>query len=133
MRIIIFGADGYLGWPTSMKFSSDGHEVIAVDNYLRRNIAKETDSDPLMQNPKLDKRAEIFSSHLGKKINVEIGDCTDYNFVKGLFARYKPNAVVHYAEQPSAPYSMLACSTPSMYFSISEFLIQEENALLIFP
>ena len=114
MRVIIFGADGYLGWPTSMKFASDGHDVIAVDNYLRRHIAKQTDSEPLMENPKLDKRSEIYNALTGKMINVEIGDCTDYRFVKRLFKQYQPDAVVHYAEQPSAPYSMMGQSEASL-------------------
>ena len=107
MKVIVFGADGYLGWPTSMKLASEGHEIIAVDNYLRRQMAEETDSHPLMKNPKLDERSNIFNSITGKMIKVEIGDCKDYNFIKGLFQKYKPDAVVHYAEQPSAPYSMM--------------------------
>jgi UDP-sulfoquinovose synthase len=107
MRIIIFGADGYLGWPTSMKLASEGHEIIAVDNYLRRQMADETNSQPLMDNPKLEERSDIYYSNIGKKIKVEIGDCTDYKFVKQLFKEYQPDAVIHYAEQPSAPYSMM--------------------------
>ena len=107
MTIIIFGADGYLGWPTCMKLASEGHDIIAVDNYLRRKMARETDSDPLIENPKLDKRTEIFNSHTGKKIIVEIGDCRDYSFVKSIFKKYQPDAIIHYAEQPSAPYSMM--------------------------
>jgi len=107
MTIIIFGADGYLGWPTSMKLASEGHEVIAVDNYLRRQMAEETNSNALMDNPKLDERADIYNSIVGKKIKVEIGDCTDYQFVKRIFNCYQPEAVIHYAEQPSAPYSMM--------------------------
>ena len=74
MKVIVFGADGYLGWPTSMKLASEGHEIIAVDNYLRRQMAEETDSHPLMKNPKLDERSNIFNSITGKMIKVEIGD-----------------------------------------------------------
>ena len=107
MRIIVFGADGYLGWPTSMKLSSEGHDILAVDNYLRRDMAKETDSLPLIDNPKLDHRSEIFNANTEKKIKVEIGDCTNYTFVKHLFKTFQPDAVIHYAEQPSAPYSMI--------------------------
>lgn len=107
MRVIIFGADGYLGWPTSMKFASEGHEVIAVDNYLRRKMALETNSEPLMNNPNLYNRAEIYKLLTEKSITVEIGDCTDYIFVKRLFKEYQPEVIIHYAEQPSAPYSMI--------------------------
>ena len=114
MRVIIFGADGYLGWPTSMKFAADCHEVIAVDNYLRRQMAKQTDSEPLIENQKLDKRSEAFNALSGKKITVEVGDCSDYKFVKRLFKEYQPDAVVHYAEQPSAPYSMIGHKEASL-------------------
>ena len=77
MRVIILGGDGYLGWPTAMKFASEGHDVLAIDNYLRREMALQTNSEALMPNPNLQKRAEIFQSISGKKIRVEIGDCTD--------------------------------------------------------
>ena len=106
MRMLILGADGYLGWPTAMDLAAKGHEVIAVDNYLRRNIAKDTDSLPLFENPDLKERAGIFKAVSGKDIKVEIGDLADADFALGLFEKYKPDAVVHYAEQPSAPYSM---------------------------
>ena len=106
MKIIILGGDGYLGWPTSMHFAALGHEVWTVDNYLRRDIAKQTDSDPLFPNPKLDERAAIFEDVSGHKMHVIEGDCADYEFLSDLFANVKPDAVVHYAEQPSAPYSM---------------------------
>ncbi len=106
MRMLVLGADGYLGWPTAMDLAAKGHEVIAVDNYLRRNIAKDTDSLALFETPDLKERAEIFKAVSGKDIKVEIGDLADSDFALGLFEKYKPDAVVHYAEQPSAPYSM---------------------------
>ena len=106
MRMLVLGADGYLGWPTAMDLAAKGHEVIAVDNYLRRNIAKDTDSLALFETPDLKERAEIFKAVSGKDIKVEIGDLADSDFALGLFKKYKPDAVVHYAEQPSAPYSM---------------------------
>ena len=106
MRILILGADGYLGWPTSMDLAAKGHDVVAVDNYLRRDIAKDTDSIALIDSPDLKTRAEIFKSVSGKDIKVEIGDLANSKFCLGLFEKYKPDAVVHYAEQPSAPFSM---------------------------
>jgi len=106
MRILILGADGYLGWPTSMDLAAKGHDIVAVDNYLRRNIAKDTDSLALIDSPDLKERAEIFQAVSGTEIKVEIGDLADPKFCLGLFEKYKPDAVVHYAEQPSAPFSM---------------------------
>ncbi|HVC28087.1 MAG TPA: NAD-dependent epimerase/dehydratase family protein [Gammaproteobacteria bacterium] len=106
MRILILGGDGYLGWPTAMHFAAGGHEVMVVDNYLRRTIALQTRSEALMTNPDLEQRAELFRTLTGKDIGVRIGDCTDFRFLEGVFREFKPDAMVHYAEQPSAPYSM---------------------------
>ncbi len=106
MTILILGGDGYLGWPTAMHFATSGHEVIVADNYLRRTIAKQTDSEALMPNPNLKKRTDIFEAETGKNIQVHIGDLTEYRFMENLIETYAPDAVVHYAEQPSAPYSM---------------------------
>jgi UDP-sulfoquinovose synthase len=107
MRILILGGDGYLGWPTAMAFRRAGHEVLALDNYLRRKIAAETASDPLMVNPRLPERAQIFEQAAGVRVEVEEGDCCDFPFLSSVVERFQPDAVVHYAEQPSAPYSMI--------------------------
>ncbi|TLD42972.1 MAG: UDP-sulfoquinovose synthase [Candidatus Jettenia ecosi] len=107
MRVLILGADGYLGWPTCMHFSQRGHEVVGVDNYFRRNAAVELDCEPLLPTPNLIQRARVWEELTGKKINVHIGDATNYTFLLQIFKEYKPEAVIHYAEQPSAPYSMI--------------------------
>lgn len=107
MRVLILGADGYLGWPTCLYFSQRGHEVTAVDNYFRRNAAVELDCEPLMPAPNLIQRAKTWEELSGKKINVHIGDILDYQFLLRLFKEFDPEAVIHYAEQPSAPYSMM--------------------------
>lgn len=107
MRVIVLGGDGYLGWPTSMRFAARGHEVWAVDNYLRRQMALETCSEPLIPSPNLVDRAAIFRSATGRTITPVIGDCTDPTMMFSLFADVRPDVVVHYAEQPSAPYSMM--------------------------
>lgn len=107
MTVLILGGDGYLGWPTAMHFSSQGHTVAVVDNYLRRTIARQTDSEALMENPNLSKRAELFKATTGKEIRVHIGDLTDYRVMEDLIKTYKPDTVIHYAEQPSGPYSMM--------------------------
>ena len=107
MRIVVLGADGYLGWPTVMDFASRGHEVVAVDNYLRRELALQTQSEALIPTPNLKRRAEVLESLTGHRVRVEIFDCADYRRLAQLFEEVKPDAVVHYAEQPSAPYSMM--------------------------
>ncbi len=108
MRILVLGADGYLGWPLCMYCSQKGHEVIGVDNYLRRNMSRELDSEALVPNPNLTQRAEVWREVSGKNIDTCIGDVTDYGFLKGIFEKYRPDGVVHLAEQPSAPYSMIS-------------------------
>jgi UDP-sulfoquinovose synthase len=107
MRVLVLGADGYLGWPTCMHFSQTGHDVIGVDNYFRRTAAVELNCEALISTPNLVQRAKIWEKLTGKKIIVYIGDVTNYEFVLYLFKSYRPDAVIHYAEQPSAPYSML--------------------------
>jgi UDP-sulfoquinovose synthase len=106
MRILVLGGDGYLGWPTSMMFAALGHEVLTVDNYLRRTMALETDSLPLFHTPVLEERARILREKGGFNLAVEIADCGQAGVLNGIVERFKPDAIIHYAEQPSAPYSM---------------------------
>lgn len=107
MRILILGGDGFLGWPTAMAFAAKGHDVYVIDNYSRRHIAQQTQSEALIPTPNLHDRAGIFYSLSDYNIQVQIGDCTDYRTVSRVFEEFQPEAVVHYAEQPSAPYSMI--------------------------
>ena len=119
-NIFILGGDGYLGWPTAMYFSRRGHNVTVVDNYFRRNACTELDTGMLYSIPNLMERAKIWYEKTGLEIRVAIGDLTDAEFTRGLFdGRTKasgiketvfsgiPDTVIHYAEQPSAPYSLL--------------------------
>lgn len=107
MRILILGGDGYLGWPTAMHLTSNGHEVAVVDNYLRRRICREENVEPLFNVPNLHERVELWKSVSGFDINLFIGDLNNWEFVREVFQNFSPDGIVHYAEQPSAPYSML--------------------------
>ena len=107
MRILILGADGYLGWPTVMHLSSKGHDVAAVDNYLRRKLFQEVGVEPLFDVPMLDKRCALWEDVSGCKVPFFIGDLAQWAFVETVVSEFKPDAIVHYAEQPAAPYSML--------------------------
>lgn len=107
MRVLILGGDGYLGWPTAMHLSKQGHDVAVVDNYLRRNIAREEDVAPLVGVPNLVERTRLWEEATGIKLSIFIGDLTDWSFIAKVFQGFCPDVVVHYAEQPSAPYSML--------------------------
>jgi UDP-sulfoquinovose synthase len=90
-----------------MAFAAKGHQVCVVDNYLRRTIAQQTQSEALMPNPNLPDRAAIFRAASGCDIKVYVGDVTDYRTLERIFIEFQPEAAVHYAEQPSAPYSMI--------------------------
>jgi UDP-sulfoquinovose synthase len=107
VRVVILGGDGYLGWPTAMHFAERGHDVWVVDNYLRRNIARETQSEALFETPNLVDRAEAYKAKSGKSITVRIADCRVFEELAAVFRESSPEAVVHYAEQPSGPYSMM--------------------------
>jgi UDP-sulfoquinovose synthase len=107
MRILILGGDGYLGWPTAMRFSARGHEVHAVDNYLRRRAHRENGTDSLTPIPDdLPARAAAWKEVSGRDILVTEGDLCDPELLDRLFGEFQPDAVVHYGEMPSAPYSM---------------------------
>jgi UDP-sulfoquinovose synthase len=107
MRILILGGDGYLGWPTAMHLTAQGHEVTVVDNYLRRRLCREENVEPLFEVPNLHERVDLWESASGYKIPVFIGDLAEWEFVTEVFRAFTPEAIVHYAEQPAAPYSML--------------------------
>lgn len=107
MRVLILGGDGYLGWPTAMHLSAKGYEVAVADNYLRRRLCTEENAAPLFEVPDLHERAAAWESVSGYNISVFIGDLTEWSFVETIFRAFDPDSIVHYAEQPSAPYSML--------------------------
>src|SRR3954447_398035 len=108
MRILILGGDGYLGWATSMHLARRGHEVHAVDNYLRRRAHTEAGTDSLTPiGESLPARAQAFRDVAGLEIGVTEGDLVEWDVVERLFRDFRPEAVVHYGEMPSAPYSMI--------------------------
>jgi UDP-sulfoquinovose synthase len=107
MRILILGGDGYLGWPTAMRFSNRGHDVHVVDDYLRRRAHREVGTDSLTPIAAgLPERVAAWKDVTGKDIAFTEGDLCDWELARGLFASFRPDAVVHYGEMPSAPYSM---------------------------
>lgn len=107
MKILILGGDGYLGWPTAMHLSSRGHEVSVADNFLRRRLMSETNVTPLFEVLSLHERCRLWHEHTGKTIEARIGDLSDWETIADLINTARPDAIIHYAEQPSAPYSML--------------------------
>ena len=95
MRILILGGDGYLGWPTAMNLSANGHQVAVADNYLRRRLCREENVTPLFDVPDLMERAAIWKSQSGSEIQVFSGDLTEWDFIAAVFKKFNPQAVVH--------------------------------------
>jgi UDP-sulfoquinovose synthase len=108
MRILILGGDGYLGWPTAMRFSARGHDVVIVDNFSRRRWHHEHSTDSLTPIRSLADRIAAWREVSGKEIQALVGNIEDGEFLDRVVAQTLPDAVVHYGEQPSAPYSMIS-------------------------
>jgi UDP-sulfoquinovose synthase len=106
MRILILGGDGYLGWPTAMRFSARGHEVSVVDNFSRRRWHIEHSTDSLTPIGSLGDRIEAWQDVSGNEIQPYIGSIEDGEFIDRVIAETAPEAIVHFGEQPSAPFSM---------------------------
>ena len=139
-HVLILGGDGYLGWPTAMYFSARGYEVTVVDNYFRRHVVDDIDISLLYPVPNLKTRSQIWHEKTGKEIKVVIGDLNDPEVMRSLFdgrVNYQfavndsftgiPDTVVHYAEQPSAPYSLMNYQTAN--FTLSNNLMVTNNLM----
>lgn len=107
MRILILGGDGYLGWPQAMYFSQRGHEVFLMDNFARRHFDLIHDCHSLNPIPSLQKRIKLWNDVTKVNIPFKYGSTTDFSALKGVVSDFKPDSIVHFAEQKSAPYSML--------------------------
>jgi len=107
MKILILGGDGYLGWPTAMYFSRRGHEVAVLDNFNKRKWELQMGVRPLLPVSTLHERVKIWREATGKDIKMYVGDLLSRRTIQKLFEEFKPDTIIHYAEQPSAPYSML--------------------------
>jgi len=107
MRIAILGGDGYCGWATALYLSSKGHTVAIIDNFVRRQWDFELGVQTLTPIRPLPERLMVWQQLTGRSIETFVGDITDYEFVASVISTFKPDAVVHFAEQRSAPYSMI--------------------------
>lgn len=107
MRILIAGGDGFCGWPTALYFSERGHEVAIADSMIRRKWDEELGTQSLTPIASFEDRIATWKAVSGKDIKTYVGDLTDYEFVEHMFRSFQPDTVVHYAEQRSAPYSMI--------------------------
>ncbi len=134
MKIAVLGGDGYCGWATALYLSRRGHSVAIVDNFLRRLWDHELGAQTLTPIRPLTDRVRIWQDVTRKAIELFVGDVADYDFLASTFKSFEPEAVVHFAEQRSAPYSMIdrkhavftqvnnVVGTLNVLFAIREFL-----------
>ncbi|MFD2761529.1 NAD-dependent epimerase/dehydratase family protein [Lentibacillus juripiscarius] len=107
MRIIVAGGDGFCGWPTALYLSKRGHDVAIIDNMIRREMDNELHSNSLTPIASLEERAAKWEELTGKEIRTYDGDLNHYDFLRQVLKTEQPDAFVHFAEQRSAPYSMI--------------------------
>jgi UDP-sulfoquinovose synthase len=133
MKVLVLGGDGYCGWPTSLHLSDVGHEVVLVDNFVRRTIDHELGAQSLTPIADPKERIKAWQEVSGQTIGLEYGDLLDWEFVSEIMRRHHPDAIVHFAEQRAAPYSMIdrrhavytqhnnVIGTLNVLFAINEF------------
>ena len=107
MRVFIAGVDGYLGWPLAQYLTARGHEVAGMDGFLRRAWVEEMDSWSATPVFEMDERLRAFKEKYESGLRFWEGDLCDPELVDQVIAEFKPEAVVHLGECPSAPYSMV--------------------------
>src|SRR5271163_1722439 len=107
MKICVLGGDGYCGWATALYLSQKGHSVAIVDNFIRRLWDHELGVQTLTPIRPLSDRLRIWQELTGKQIDLFVGDVMDYDFLSSTIQAIEPEAVVHFAEQRAAPYSMI--------------------------
>merc|ERR1719262_1733950 len=104
---MVLGGDGFCGWPTALHLSEHGHKVVIVDNLLRRQIDDELGTQSLTPICSPEERVEAWKEVSGKNIEfVKLDVSESLDQMMSLFAKYKPDNIIHFAEIRSAPYSM---------------------------
>lgn len=107
MRVFIAGIDGYLGWALAQYLTARGHTVAGADQLLRRSWVAEVGSISAIPIASHQERVAAFEQHFGDALDFRVGDLTNFDFVCQCFTAFQPDAVVHLAQMPSAPYSMI--------------------------
>jgi UDP-sulfoquinovose synthase len=107
MRIAVLGGDGFCGWATALYLSRKGHTVAIVDNFARRLWDHELGAQTLTPIRPLAERLSVWQQLTGNVIDSYVGDVADYDFLASVVKSFEPDAIVHFAEQRSAPYSMI--------------------------
>lgn len=107
MKVLVIGGDGYCGWATALYLSNRGYEVAILDSLVRRHWDNELGLETLTPIAPIQQRLQRWQDLTGKSIDLFIGDITNYEFLKQVLHQFEPNALVHFGEQRSAPFSMI--------------------------
>ncbi len=107
MKVLVIGGDGYCGWATALYLSNKGYEVGIMDNLVRRHWDMQLGVDTLTPIAPIQKRLQRWKDLTGKSIDLYVGDITDYDFLIKALHEFEPEAIVHFGEQRSAPFSMI--------------------------
>lgn len=107
MRVLVIGGDGYCGWATALYLSNKGHDVAILDSLVRRLWDMELQSETLTPIAPIQHRLQRWKDLTGKEIDLFIGDVNNYSFLEQSMLQFQPDAVVHFGEQRSAPFSMI--------------------------
>ncbi|MDQ4101561.1 MAG: NAD-dependent epimerase/dehydratase family protein [Thermoproteota archaeon] len=107
MRTLVLGIDGYIGWALSMHLAKRGHTVSGIDNFSRRANVESIGSQSAIPLRDMQERVNAFRKIHGKNISFFEGDLLDYDFLEDVIKQTRPDSIIHLAEQPSAPFSMI--------------------------
>jgi UDP-sulfoquinovose synthase len=107
MKVLVIGGDGYCGWATALYLSNKGYEVGIIDSLVRRHWDLELGVDTLTPIAPIQKRLQRWKDLTGKSIDLFVGDITNYDFLIKALHQFEPEAIVHFGEQRSAPFSMI--------------------------
>ncbi len=107
MKVFIAGIDGYLGWSLAQHLALRGHEIAGCDRFYRRDWVAEMGSQSALPIRSIAERLSAFRDNFDREIHFREGDLCDYDFVESFFKDFRPDAIVHLGEMPSAPYSMI--------------------------
>ncbi len=113
MKVLVLGVDGYIGWPLALRLLSRGHQVSGADSFFTRKRVKEVSSDSALPIQSFSRRNSFLRDTTGKEIEFFRGDVSDPDFIYDMISETEPDAIVHLAEQRSAPYSMLGLKQAS--------------------
>ncbi len=107
MRVLVIGGDGYCGWATALYLSNRGHDVAILDSLVRRHWDAQLQVDTLTPIAPIQQRLARWKALTGKTIDLFVGDICDYSFLIKSLRQFQPDAIVHFGEQRSAPFSMI--------------------------